>query len=257
MAVDFVRDHIRDFLRDPVYLGPLREEPKRLYEVSGDAPGDVGVRGEFSPEMMLRASKAELFNEINRWLSAFGMPGRLFCHRLTETAFSLELDEGADSVGGEPTNTNFADVGFGFSQVLPLVVQGLAASEGTLLIAEQPEIHLNPRLQSVLAEFFAEIMNRSAAALAGLARGAYAAEAALSVARGLASPADSPFREALGELIRAAGLIRRIGVNLNQAVAKLNATGQRSGDLLPYAAESLRRVARLDAAAEEVRKRLR
>jgi len=39
-------------------------------------------------------------------------------------------------------------------------VQGLAASEGTLLIAEQPEIHLNPRLQSVLAEFFAEIMNR-------------------------------------------------------------------------------------------------
>ena len=36
-------------------------------------------------------------------------------------------------------------------------------------------------------------------------------------------------REALGELIRAAGLVRRIGVNLNQAVARLNATGQRSG----------------------------
>jgi hypothetical protein len=97
----------------------------------------------------------------------------------------------------------------------------------------------------------------AAAARAGLARGAYAAEAALSVARGLASPADSPFREALGELIHAAGLVRRIGVNLNQAVAKLNATGQRSGDLLPYAAESLRRAARLDAAAEEVRRRLR
>jgi hypothetical protein len=96
-----------------------------------------------------------------------------------------------------------------------------------------------------------------AAARAGLAKGAYAAEAALSVARGVTSPADSPFREALGELIRAAGLVRRIGVNLNQAVAKLNATGQRSGDLLPYAAESLRRAERLDAAAEEIRKRLR
>jgi len=36
-------------------------------------------------------------------------------------------------------------------------------------------------------------------------------------------------RELLGELIRASGLVRRIGVNLNQAVAKLNATGQRSG----------------------------
>src|ERR1700685_1339261 len=96
-----------------------------------------------------------------------------------------------------------------------------------------------------------------AAARAGLAKGAYAAEAALSVARGVTSPADSPFREALGEFIRAAGLVRRIGVNLNQAVAKLNATGQRSGDLLPYAAACLRRAERLDAAAEEIRRQLR
>ena len=97
----------------------------------------------------------------------------------------------------------------------------------------------------------------SAAARAGLARGAYAAEAALAVARGAASPVDSHFRELLGEFVRAAGLVRRIGVNLNQAVAKLNATGQRSGDLLPYAAESLRRVERLDAAAEDLRRKLR
>lgn len=97
----------------------------------------------------------------------------------------------------------------------------------------------------------------AAAARAGLARGAYAAEAALSVARGVTCPADNPFREALGEFIRAAGLVRRIGVNLNQAVAKLNATGQRSGDLLPYAAACLRRAERLDAAAEEIRRRLR
>jgi hypothetical protein len=104
-------------------------------------------------------------------------------------------------------------------------------------------------------EEFGEL--NAAAARAGLARGAYAAEATLSVARGLTSSADSAFREALGEFVRAAGLVRRIGVNLNQAVAKLNATGQRSGDLLPYAAECVRRAERLDAAAEEIRKRLR
>jgi hypothetical protein len=97
----------------------------------------------------------------------------------------------------------------------------------------------------------------AAAGRAGLARGAYAAEAVLAAARGTATAADIPFREALAELIRASGLVRRIGVNLNQAVAKLNATGQRSGDLLPYAAESLRRVERLDAVAEQVRKALR
>ena len=97
----------------------------------------------------------------------------------------------------------------------------------------------------------------AAAARAGLARGAYAAEAALSVARGVRSPADSPFREALGEFVRAVGLVRRIGVNLNQAVAKLNATGHRPGELLAYAEESIRRAERLDAAAEQIRKRLR
>ncbi len=97
----------------------------------------------------------------------------------------------------------------------------------------------------------------SAARRSGLSRGAYAAQAALSVARGETGPADNPLREALGEFIRAAGLVRRIGVNLNQAVAKLNATGQRSGDLLPYAKESLRRVDLLDAAADELRVRLR
>jgi hypothetical protein len=97
----------------------------------------------------------------------------------------------------------------------------------------------------------------AAADRAGQARGAYAAEAALAAARGGPTAAGTRLPELLRELIRAAGLVRRIGVNLNQAVAKLNATGQRSGDLLPYAAESLRRAERLDAVAEEVRKALR
>jgi hypothetical protein len=96
----------------------------------------------------------------------------------------------------------------------------------------------------------------AAAARSGLARGAYAAEAALSAARGTTSATDSAFREALGEVIRAAGLVRRIGVNLNQAVAKLNATGQRSDDLLAHAAESIRRARKLDDAAEEIRRKL-
>jgi hypothetical protein len=103
-------------------------------------------------------------------------------------------------------------------------------------------------------EEFTEL--RAAADRAGLARGAFAAQAVLLAARSGMAVADSPLREALGELVRAAGLVRRIGVNLNQAVAKLNATGQRSGDLLPYAAESVRRAQLLDQAAEEVRNRI-
>jgi hypothetical protein len=97
---------------------------------------------------------------------------------------------------------------------------------------------------------------QDAAGRAGLARGAYAAQAVLAAAHGGPGPQQIS-REALRELIRAAGLIRRIGTNLNQAVAKLNATGQHSAGLDACAAESIRRAGRLDAAAEAVRKTLR
>ena len=102
---------------------------------------------------------------------------------------------------------------------------------------------------------FAEL--EQAAGRAGLAKGAYAAEAALAAARGKVTEPDAPFREALAELITASGLVRRIGVLLNQSVAKLNATGQRPGELGPCAQACLRRVERLDAAADQVRKALR
>jgi hypothetical protein len=96
----------------------------------------------------------------------------------------------------------------------------------------------------------------AAAARTGLSRGAFAAQATLASARGTAGAGGDPFRGVLAELIRAAGLVRRAGVNLNQAVAKLNATGQRSGELGAWAAESLRRARHLDAVADEVRRRL-
>jgi len=104
-------------------------------------------------------------------------------------------------------------------------------------------------------EEFAEL--EAAAGRARLAKGAYAAEAALSAARGRAAEPDTVLREALGELIRAAGLVRRIGVNLNQAVAALNSTGQRPGELDVCARICMRRVDRLDEAAEQVRRRVR
>ena len=102
---------------------------------------------------------------------------------------------------------------------------------------------------------FAEL--EQAAGRAGLAKGAFAAEAALAAARGTATTPGAPFQDALAELLRAVGLVRRIGVNLNQAVAKLNATGQQSGELVPYVQACMRRVDHLDAVAEQVRKAIR
>jgi hypothetical protein len=68
------------------------------------------------------------------------------------------------------------------------------------------------------------------------------------------TPAGSPFRDALVEFMRAAGLVRRIGVNLNQAVARLHSTGQRGDDLAPAAQMCARVVQRLDETAEQIRR---
>jgi hypothetical protein len=117
-----------------------------------------------------------------------------------------------------------------------------------------------PVQRSHLVKFFLtddELAELSAAAShAGLAKGAFAAEAALAAARGAVAPDSSPLRDALVELMRAAGLVRRIGVNLNQAVARLNATDQRGEDLGPAARMCSRVIRRLDDAAEQVRRSL-
>ena len=96
----------------------------------------------------------------------------------------------------------------------------------------------------------------TAAQLPGQSRGAYAAQAALAAARGGGSRAGVPLREALVQLMTAAGLVRRVGTNLNQAVARLNATGQCGDDLLPAAQFCVRVIRRLDEAAEHVRRNI-
>lgn len=105
---------------------------------------------------------------------------------------------------------------------------------------------------SLTEEEFGEVSQ--AAERSGLARGAFAAEVTLAAARGAQARVWSPLREALLEVMTAAGLVRRAGTNLNQAVAKLNATGQRGDDLLPAAEFCARVIRRLDEAAEQLRR---
>jgi hypothetical protein len=97
-----------------------------------------------------------------------------------------------------------------------------------------------------------------AARQAGMARRAYVATVVLDgAANGTTISGQDPLELILIELMRAAGLVRRITANLNQAIATLTATGQPSGELPRYAAESTRRADHIDAVADAVRKALR
>ncbi|MBC3763433.1 plasmid mobilization protein [Quadrisphaera oryzae] len=91
-----------------------------------------------------------------------------------------------------------------------------------------------------------------AARSAGLTPSGYAAEAALAAARGVRAPSLTPVREALVELMAARTQVRRVAVNVNQAVRVLNATGEAPEWLAAAVTITDRAVERLDGAAAEL-----
>ena len=54
------------------------------------------------------------------------------------------------------TEVTLVDVGFGINQVLPVIIEGIGATPGSIICVEQPEIHLHPRLQAKLADMVVE-----------------------------------------------------------------------------------------------------
>ncbi|MFD0857144.1 hypothetical protein ACFQ07_33370 [Actinomadura adrarensis] len=114
------------------------------------------------------------------------------------------------------------------------------------------------RSRSVRVRFSEEeyLAVSAAAERLGLAVGAYAGAATLAAATRADPPEWSPLTELLGELMCAAGQARRIGVNLNQAVAALHSLGYPTMALGEYARVATRSIRNMDEVAEQIRKRL-
>ena len=148
-AIGFTQALIRNVFDNLSYVGPLRARLSRFYRVSAEMPETVGAQGEHAANLFRRKAST-LKNEINRWVKAFEFGDQLRYKSLTDDLFQLTFVTGTEE-------TNIADAGFGASQVLPLIIQAVAAPEDSLTLAEQPEIHLNPRLQCVLADLFVEM----------------------------------------------------------------------------------------------------
>lgn len=158
------------------YLGPLRDEPKPLYPLAAHAdPTDIGLQGEMTAavlnlhrERLIRYIPSAAFGKtpfdpspvprsleaaVTDWLKYLGV---------AETAKSVDKGKLGHEMKvslseGGPYH-DLTHVGVGVSQVLPILVMALLADRDTTLIFEQPELHLHPKVQTRLGDFFLSIV---------------------------------------------------------------------------------------------------
>ncbi|MCI8783316.1 DUF3696 domain-containing protein [Lachnospiraceae bacterium 48-21] len=160
-----IQDYLRNEAEKTAYIGPFRENPKRTYRDSESNFNDVGVNGE-NTSMILRQAAQEdrkLLNNVSDWL-------------YKTMGYSLSINDVGNGlyslvVCGNKETDNIIDVGYGISQVLPIVTQlynendyrrspyTANTTKRRTVIFEQPEIHLHPAAQAQLADLFVECIN--------------------------------------------------------------------------------------------------
>lgn len=152
----------RQFFASSVeYLGPLRAAPLVLYE-RGVSSSKLGRAGEYTAAVLQSerstkvlmptaeggAERKPLGEALDFWLQRFGLADSARSEDLARLGISLKVRP----LGAEQ-DVDLTAVGVGVSQVLPVLVLCLLSEPGSLVLIEQPELHLHPRLQSELADF--------------------------------------------------------------------------------------------------------
>jgi predicted ATPase len=139
------------------YLGPIRDYPKRSYGWSGEKPQDVGRRGENTIAALLTARKQdpEIEIKIAHWLKEMGLINDF---KVDLIAPEQRLYQASVRIAPGGTYCPITDVGFGVSQILPVLVLCYYVPKGSTIIFEQPEIHLHPSAQQKLADVFIDVI---------------------------------------------------------------------------------------------------
>lgn len=146
------------------YLGPLRDYPQRQYTWAGARPVDMGRRGERVVDALLAAremgatiargrgkKRLTVEERVAIWLKELGLVEHF---EIRSIAPGSKLFQVAVRRTAQAPEVLITDVGFGVSQVLPVITLCYYAPEGSTLLLEQPEIHLHPHVQAGLADVF-------------------------------------------------------------------------------------------------------
>jgi len=148
---------VEELFKELFYIGPLREWPRRIYIATGEAPQDVGLKGELSVDVLwvqarTKQTREKLLGKVNHWMREFGFSLTVELSRVGGNNYSVMFRDPHTEL-----EVNLADVGFGASQVLPIVIEGFYARDRAMLLVEQPEIHLHPRAQANLGDLLIDI----------------------------------------------------------------------------------------------------
>ena len=168
------KNDIEFFFRKRIkYLGPLREEPKSIYPLSNDgSTTEVGLKGENTAAVYcnnrkekvkyvnpdgfsdLGNAKMEVMTDslevaVKSWLIYMGVANDVDSRDQGKIGHTLQITNDIKGLKQDLTH-----VGVGVSQVLPILVMSLLAKKGDVIILEQPELHLHPKVQTRLADFF-------------------------------------------------------------------------------------------------------
>lgn len=146
------------------YLGPFRQSPKRMYPFRGGAPDNVGPEGEMAIPMIANeyiSSQSKIHTkQISKWLSDMGLAKDITLSRQGKSDLfnaNLTLNDGK--------NFSIADLGYGLSQILPVLTQCTFAKKNSVLLFEQPEIHLHSIAARKLPSVFIETIKPESVSL--------------------------------------------------------------------------------------------
>lgn len=153
----------RDIERNLPYAGaPVRSKPRRTYDPSRLARDPEGTYVPMYLAYLNARKRMSAWNRLKEALEAFGKDSGLFDEiairrlgKLESDPFQLQIRKFGQSAKGP--KRNIIDVGYGVSQVLPVVAELLGNQLTPVFLLQQPEVHLHPSAQAALGSLFCRI----------------------------------------------------------------------------------------------------